>query len=68
MDKPLPEQCLVFEDAPNGIAAAVSAGMQTIMMPDEHVPEEMQRLAQVKITSLSQAPLEKFGLPPLNFR
>lgn len=65
LDKPLPEKCLVFEDAPNGVAAAVSAGMQVVMIPDENVPLELQTLAHVRISSLLETPLEKFGLPEL---
>lgn len=29
-----PEACIVFEDAPNGIAAAVAAGMQAVAVPN----------------------------------
>lgn len=64
-DTPHPEKCLVFEDAPNGVAAAVSAGMQVIMVPDENIPLEQQQLANVKVNSLAEAPLEIFGLPSL---
>lgn len=63
--KPKPEKCLVFEDAPNGVRAARSAGMQVIMVPEEWTPLEMQKDAHVKIDSLEKAPLHLFGLPPL---
>lgn len=65
IDKPPPEKCLVFEDAPNGVAAALSADMQVIMIPDENVPIEMQTQAHVKVSSLAEAPLERFGLPAM---
>jgi len=40
-----PEDCLALEDSHNGIRAASSAGMMTIMVPDLLDPtEEMQRL------------------------
>ena len=36
-----PRQCLVFEDAPAGIAAAQAAGMRTIALLTSHAPEEL---------------------------
>ncbi|EAY04421.1 haloacid dehalogenase-like hydrolase family protein [Trichomonas vaginalis G3] len=33
-----PTQVLVFEDAPTGVKAAISAGMQCIMVPDKSLP------------------------------
>lgn len=45
------------------MTAAVSAGMQVIMIPDENVPIELQQLANVRVSSLTEVPLEKFGLP-----
>uniref|UniRef100_A0A6P7H633 Pseudouridine-5'-phosphatase-like n=1 Tax=Diabrotica virgifera virgifera TaxID=50390 RepID=A0A6P7H633_DIAVI len=65
-DKPSPEKCLVFEDAPNGVLAAISAGMQAVMLPDENVSPELRKNAHVVIDRLDRAPLEKFGLPSLN--
>lgn len=35
-----PESCAAFEDSPNGIRAAYSAGCQAIMIPDLTQPEE----------------------------
>ncbi|XP_073825690.1 pseudouridine 5'-phosphatase-like Gs1l isoform X2 [Musca autumnalis] len=65
-DKPDPAQCLVFEDAPNGVKGAHSAGMQVVMVPDERVPLEMCSLATQRILSLEQFQPELFGLPPFD--
>ncbi|XP_011291370.1 probable pseudouridine-5'-phosphatase isoform X2 [Musca domestica] len=65
-DKPDPSQCLVFEDAPNGVKGAHSAGMQVVMVPDERVPLEMCSLATQRILSLEQFQPELFGLPPFD--
>uniref|UniRef100_A0A1I8Q822 Pseudouridine-5'-phosphatase n=1 Tax=Stomoxys calcitrans TaxID=35570 RepID=A0A1I8Q822_STOCA len=65
-DKPQPSQCLVFEDAPNGVMAAHSAGMQVVMVPDERVPLEMSSLATQRLLSLEEFQPELYGLPPFD--
>lgn len=61
--KPSPDECLVFEDAPNGVQAARSAGMQVVMVPDKIVPEEKRKLATKVINSLDEFKPEEFCLP-----
>lgn len=63
-DNPQPNNCLAFEDAPNGVKAAISAGMQCVMVPDDHVPRDMCTLATQVLKSLEQFDPEHFGLPP----
>lgn len=64
--KPSPKDCLVFEDAPNGVQAAISAGMQVVMVPDEMVKPEFCKLATLKLKSLEEMKPELFELPPFN--
>ncbi len=51
-----PSECMAFEDSPNGVRSASSAGCITVMVPDLSEPdEELMGLIYAKAESLSQA-------------
>ncbi|KAJ8929067.1 hypothetical protein NQ314_018263 [Rhamnusium bicolor] len=63
-DNPDPSKCLVFEDAPNGVQGALSAGMQVVMIPNIRVPYDIWRTATLRLDSFDFMVPGAFGLPP----
>ncbi|EJD75032.1 hypothetical protein LOAG_17742 [Loa loa] len=61
-----PSNVLVFEDAPNGVLAAIRAGMNVIMVPDlryAKVPDEGKEQVVEVLKSLEDFRPESVGLP-----
>lgn len=65
-DQPDPSQCLVFEDAPNGVRAANAAKCQCVLVPEDYVTADMRKEATLVIDSLEDFQPELFGLPPFD--
>lgn len=57
-----PENCLVFEDAPSGVAAANTANMSVIAVPDPNMSHDVFANASEIIDSLTEFDLVKWGL------
>jgi HAD superfamily hydrolase (TIGR01509 family) len=62
--KAVPAECLVFEDAPAGVEAAVAAGMRVVVVPDPHMDPQNYPAAVPIIASLDDFKPGEWGLPP----
>ncbi len=52
----LPSECMAFEDSPNGVRSASSAGCKTVMVPDLSGPdEELSKLIFASVEDLDEA-------------
>lgn len=49
-----PEECVVFEDAPNGVKAAKDAGMRVIFIPDKRFVNPVHESADLTLNNLGE--------------
>jgi pseudouridine 5'-phosphatase len=56
-----PESCVVIEDSPNGLAAAIAAGMRAIGFPDPHMDRARYAGADFVVGSFAELSLADLG-------
>jgi pseudouridine 5'-phosphatase len=56
-----PESCVVIEDSPNGLAAAIAAGMRAIGFPDPHMDRARYAAADFVVGSFAELGLADLG-------
>merc|ERR1712224_784887 len=61
-EKPEPGKVLVFEDAPNGVQAAVAAGMQVCHVPDANLGQDQRGGSHCELRSLEDFRPQDWGL------
>jgi HAD superfamily hydrolase (TIGR01509 family) len=59
-----PRHCLVLEDAPSGMEAAVAADMAVVIVPDPHIDRTLFSKADQVLNSLDEFRPGEWGLPP----
>ncbi len=57
-----PADCLVFEDSPFGVEAALAAGMQVVALPDPAMDRARYAGADAVLTGFAELPPDAFGL------
>lgn len=58
-----PADCLVFEDAPSGVAAACAAGMQVVALPDPAMDRAKYEAADLIVAGFEDLTLADLGVP-----
>ncbi len=61
-----PKHCLVFEDAPSGMEAALNAEMSVVVVPDPNMDKTVYKNAHQVLNSLIEFQPELWQLPPFD--